>query len=75
VGPDLPAPPGRLAISASPPPGLPIRVMAHLLGTVVAYEALHVHLNLQVYLLVTVSLPERKRPLVSSPGYREGCMT
>jgi hypothetical protein len=27
--------------------------MAHLLGTVVAYEALHVHLDLHVYLLVT----------------------
>jgi hypothetical protein len=37
--------------------------MAHLLGTVVAYEALHVHLDLHVYLLatprVTASLPER----------------
>ncbi len=29
AGPDLPAPPGRLALSASPPPGLPTRVMAH----------------------------------------------
>jgi hypothetical protein len=28
--------------------------MARLLGTVVAYEALHVHLDLHVYLLVTV---------------------
>jgi hypothetical protein len=49
--------------------------MAHLLGTVVACQALHVHLDLHVHLLVTASLPERKRPLVSSSGYREGCMT
>jgi hypothetical protein len=28
--------------------------MARLPGTVVAYEALHVHLDLHVYLLVTV---------------------
>jgi hypothetical protein len=28
--------------------------MAYLLGTVVAHEALHVHLDLHVYLLVTV---------------------
>jgi len=27
--------------------------MAHLLGTVVAFEALHVYLDLHVYLLVT----------------------
>ena len=31
--------------------------MAHLLGTVVAYEALHVHLDLHVYLLVTLGSP------------------
>ncbi len=52
--------------------------MAHLLGIVVAYGALHVHLDLHVYLLVTLShryLPERSLRLVSSPGYREGCMT
>jgi len=36
-----PAPSGCLAVSASPPPGLPTRVMAHFLGTVVACEALH----------------------------------
>jgi hypothetical protein len=55
VGPDLPAPPGRLAVSASLPPGLPTRVMAQLLGTVVACEALH--LDLHVYLLVTLGSP------------------
>jgi hypothetical protein len=49
----FPRHPGGLAISASPPPGLPTGVMAHLLGTVVAREALHVHLDLHVYLLVT----------------------
>jgi hypothetical protein len=43
-----------LAISASPPPPLPTRVMAVFLGTVVAYEALHVHLDLHVCLLVTL---------------------
>ena len=31
--------------------------MAHFLGTVVAYEALHVHLDLHVYLLVTLGSP------------------
>jgi hypothetical protein len=31
--------------------------MAHLLGTVVAYEKLHVHLDLHVYLLVTLGAP------------------
>jgi len=31
--------------------------MAHFLGTVVAYEALHVHLDPHVYLLVTVGSP------------------
>jgi hypothetical protein len=31
-----PCHPGRLAVSASPPPGLPTRVMAHAPGTVVA---------------------------------------
>jgi hypothetical protein len=46
------APLGRLAISA-PPPGLP-PVMAHLPGTVVAYEESHVHLDLHVYLLITL---------------------
>ena len=54
---DLPAPPGRLAISASPPPGPPTRVMAHSLGTVMAYEALHAHPGLHVYLLVTLGSP------------------
>jgi hypothetical protein len=52
--------------------------MAHLLETVVAYEVLHVHLDLHVYLLVapvTASLPERNLPWVSSPGYRERCTT
>jgi hypothetical protein len=28
--------------------------MAHLLGTVVAREALHIHLDLHIYLLVTM---------------------
>jgi hypothetical protein len=37
--------------------GLPARVMAHLLGTAVACEALHVHLGLHVYLLVTLGSP------------------
>jgi hypothetical protein len=53
--------------------------MARLLGTVVACEALHVHLDLHVYFLVSLGsppvLPERKRPWVSSSGYRERCMT
>jgi len=40
AGPDLLPPSGRLALSASPPPGLPARVMAHFPGTVVASEAL-----------------------------------
>ncbi len=31
--------------------------MAHFLGTVVAYEALHVHLDLHGYLLVTLRSP------------------
>ena len=31
--------------------------MAHFLGTVVAYEALHVHPDLHVYLLVTLGSP------------------
>ena len=31
--------------------------MAHVLGTVVVYEALHVHLDLHVYLLVTLGSP------------------
>jgi hypothetical protein len=31
--------------------------MAHVLGTVVAYEALHAHPDLHVYLLVTLASP------------------
>ena len=65
AGPDLPPPPGRLTISTPSPPGLPTRVMAHFLGTVVAYEALHAHPDLHVYLLVTpgspLALPRRRQ--------------
>ena len=38
--------------------------MAHFLGTVVAYEALHAHPGLHVYLLVTgspLALPRRRQ--------------
>ncbi len=49
--------------------------MAHSLGTVVAYETLHVHLDLHVYLLVTVGSPlalagaVRKMVTTSSPAW------
>src|SRR5215469_1105427 len=69
----------RLAVSASPPPGLSTRVMAHLLGTVVAYDALPCPPRparlLPGHPGVATSLPERKRPLVSGSGYREGFIT
>jgi hypothetical protein len=35
-------------------PGYPTRVLAHFLGTVVAYETLHAHRDLHAYLLVTL---------------------
>ena len=57
AGPDVPAPPGRLAISAPPPPGPLARVMARFPGTVVACEPLKARPHLHIYFLVTLGSP------------------